>query len=335
MAATGRPLKRLREEVSCDICLDFFTDPVILGCGYSFCRACAETLSPSTCPHCGAAFDPSRLRTNRSLVPIVELAKQMTEREKAEAEGGEGGREERQRGACPAARRLLCGACSASEEHRRHHVASVEAAAQEVKTCLRKCLDRLMKERTDVQLNKTSLEADSRRASNRITVVCEKTKAEFKKMHEFLDKEKERLLAQVTELQNEIKNKQNEHISALSRKQDFLEDLIWEMEEKTQQPVNEFLQDIGDLLKRYEEREKFQKLAFLSPELHCKVWNLFDKNLILLGAMKHFKANLESGLLQFEGNTNRSRPSPTTPEERCEQLEASTAEHTWESGPSA
>uniref|UniRef100_A0A4W3GKB2 RING-type domain-containing protein n=1 Tax=Callorhinchus milii TaxID=7868 RepID=A0A4W3GKB2_CALMI len=40
----------------CAICLDFFTDPVILGCGHNFCRSCItrswEKQENRSCPEC-------------------------------------------------------------------------------------------------------------------------------------------------------------------------------------------------------------------------------------------------------------------------------------------
>lgn len=47
MAAGGGPLNpvaTLHEEAVCAICLDYFTDPVSIGCGHNFCRVCITQL---------------------------------------------------------------------------------------------------------------------------------------------------------------------------------------------------------------------------------------------------------------------------------------------------
>uniref|UniRef100_A0A452IIR2 RING-type E3 ubiquitin transferase n=1 Tax=Gopherus agassizii TaxID=38772 RepID=A0A452IIR2_9SAUR len=42
----GRPnaVETLQEEAVCAICLDYFTDPVSIGCGHNFCRVCITQL---------------------------------------------------------------------------------------------------------------------------------------------------------------------------------------------------------------------------------------------------------------------------------------------------
>ncbi|XP_036054709.1 E3 ubiquitin-protein ligase TRIM52-like [Onychomys torridus] len=45
-APTGppSPMQSLREEAVCAICLDYFKDPVSIGCGHNFCRGCVTQL---------------------------------------------------------------------------------------------------------------------------------------------------------------------------------------------------------------------------------------------------------------------------------------------------
>ncbi|KAJ1453593.1 hypothetical protein M885DRAFT_523818 [Pelagophyceae sp. CCMP2097] len=52
MAST---LQKMREELTCSICLDVFDDPACLPCGHQFCRVCiTEAFERLTheCPHC-------------------------------------------------------------------------------------------------------------------------------------------------------------------------------------------------------------------------------------------------------------------------------------------
>ncbi|XP_048346716.1 E3 ubiquitin-protein ligase TRIM58-like isoform X2 [Sphaerodactylus townsendi] len=269
-----KPLaKRIRAGASCDICARFYTDPVLLACGYSLCRACAQQLSPAVCPDCGAAFDPGRLTCNRSLSDLVEIAQQLLQKLEAERSRKGAGQDRAQRAHfCKQEKSILCQACCASKEHRHHDQALAESAAH-YKLLMRKCLDNLKKEESDVQSNRTILESETLCYFTRTTVAWEKAKDEFKRMQLFLESQERQLLAQ----------------------------------------------NIGRTLQAYEEREKVQPRGSLSPELQSKISGLVEINKFLLGAMKSFRENVASGLLQHKGNTtpdpNGCHPSVVTSEE--------------------
>ncbi|XP_035552869.1 E3 ubiquitin-protein ligase TRIM41 isoform X2 [Canis lupus baileyi] len=44
VAMAPNPVQTLQEEAVCAICLDYFTDPVSIGCGHNFCRVCVTQL---------------------------------------------------------------------------------------------------------------------------------------------------------------------------------------------------------------------------------------------------------------------------------------------------
>ncbi|XP_040197623.1 tripartite motif-containing protein 12A-like [Rana temporaria] len=70
----------LREELNCPICLDIYTDPVMLKCGHIYCHICIgnvldcqETSGEYSCPECRLKFEHRPLlEKNRKLRNIVE-----------------------------------------------------------------------------------------------------------------------------------------------------------------------------------------------------------------------------------------------------------------------
>jgi len=64
MATAGGAGEDLRKELSCSICLDYFTEAVILKCGHNYCRGCILThwnetgddYSGYQCPQCRAVL---------------------------------------------------------------------------------------------------------------------------------------------------------------------------------------------------------------------------------------------------------------------------------------
>ncbi|CAH2330565.1 E3 ubiquitin ISG15 ligase TRIM25-like [Pelobates cultripes] len=71
----------LRDELKCSICLNFYTDPVMLSCGHNFCRVCIDKALDSqkehgnyTCPDCRAKYcERPALQRNIKLCNVVEL----------------------------------------------------------------------------------------------------------------------------------------------------------------------------------------------------------------------------------------------------------------------
>ncbi|XP_073423474.1 E3 ubiquitin/ISG15 ligase TRIM25-like [Dendrobates tinctorius] len=75
MASAG-----LRNELSCSICMEIYTDPVTLRCGHNFCRVCIDGVQDTeggygeySCPDCRATFHKwPPLQKNITLCDVVE-----------------------------------------------------------------------------------------------------------------------------------------------------------------------------------------------------------------------------------------------------------------------
>ncbi|GCC18648.1 hypothetical protein chiPu_0020853 [Chiloscyllium punctatum] len=80
----------LAEYLNCPICLDLFTEPVILECGHNFCQGCIrrywEDSEASSCPECREVFRERTLRPNRALGNLAERARSLIQQQ----EGGTG-----------------------------------------------------------------------------------------------------------------------------------------------------------------------------------------------------------------------------------------------------
>lgn len=72
----------IEDELTCCICLELFTVPVILPCSHNLCRQCALGLTDKgafgpqeyiSCPHCRYQAKVTSLTENRSLANIVTI----------------------------------------------------------------------------------------------------------------------------------------------------------------------------------------------------------------------------------------------------------------------
>ncbi|XP_044868459.1 RING finger protein 112-like isoform X3 [Mauremys mutica] len=71
-------MQRLREDVTCSICLDVLNDPVSIECGHNFCRGCLAahwhmvSAWGSQCPECRAPCSRDRMTPDTRLRALVE-----------------------------------------------------------------------------------------------------------------------------------------------------------------------------------------------------------------------------------------------------------------------
>lgn len=136
--------RKLQEEATCSICLDYFTDPVMTACGHNFCRTCIETSWEKakgkkgrrrqkgffSCPECREKSPQRNLRPNRLLTKVTEMARQhhgLQERALCPAH------QEPIKLFCLEDQSPICVVCREAQEHREHRVLPVEEALRKYK----------------------------------------------------------------------------------------------------------------------------------------------------------------------------------------------------------
>ncbi|XP_077779448.1 zinc finger protein RFP-like isoform X2 [Podarcis muralis] len=266
MAAAGGHIQRLRDEATCSICLDYFKDPVTIPeCGHNFCRSClvlfwGESEAEASCPQCRERVQRRSLVSNRQLANMVEIAKNLSLKEGKE-EGGKGGvcekHQEPLKLFCKEDEAPICVVCDKSKGHKEHEVIPLEEAFQEYK-----------------KLTETE----------RLKIV-----EKFRELHQFLEEQEKGLLNHVEKVEKAIAGRRDEQLARLSRKLSSLERIIQEMEEKSQQPATELLQDVRRTLQRYEKRESPEKPMAFPPGVRNRVLESCDLNHLVENAMKQWK----------------------------------------------
>ncbi|XP_054831887.1 zinc finger protein RFP-like isoform X1 [Eublepharis macularius] len=301
MAAAGAA-QELCEELTCSVCLDYFTDPVTIAeCGHNFCQACltlswGESGAEAFCPQCRGIVQQRNPKPNRQLANVVEIVKKLRLQERrVEAKAVEGkGRtcekhEEPLKLFCKDDQGLICVVCDRSKEHRNHDVTPVEEARQEYKDKFCDLLEVLRQERTDILAHKVNLEEESLALLEQTKSERQKAMAELRKLNEFLEEQEKLLLAQMEEVDKEIARERDEHLARLSKELSSLENLIQEMEEKIQLPASELLQDVKSTLQRYEEKEEFESPVTFSSELTRRIQSFTNINCSLENDLEQLK----------------------------------------------
>ncbi|NWW98278.1 TRI27 protein, partial [Caloenas nicobarica] len=138
-------VQTLQEEAICAICLDYFADPVSIGCGHNFCRGCIARLwddgaprpPPFTCPQCRKTFFQRNFRPNLQLANMVQIIRQL--HPQPQRSGGSGGtkpgppdlcerHQEPLKLFCEVDEEAICVVCRESRGHRQHSVLPLEEA---------------------------------------------------------------------------------------------------------------------------------------------------------------------------------------------------------------
>ncbi|XP_077778400.1 zinc finger protein RFP-like [Podarcis muralis] len=307
MAAFEGPVRDLCEEATCSICLEYFRDPVIIPeCGHNFCRSCLiqcweKSEGEDSCPQCRENVEQSSIRRNQQLANFVEITKEFSHLWGKQQGEGKGmvceKHQEPLKLFCKEDQSPICVVCDRSKEHKSHEVVPLEEASQEYKDQISSCLDNVKKEREKILVFKANTEKESQDLLKQTGAEREKMVAEFRRLHQFLEEQEKRILAQMAEVEKEIAAQREEHLARLSRELSSLDSLIREMEEKLQEPASELLQDIGSFLQRSQEKENLEDppVAF-PPALKWKIWDFCDINPFLEGVMNKFRDTVEYGL---------------------------------------
>ncbi|KAF6104372.1 hypothetical protein HJG60_011321 [Phyllostomus discolor] len=146
-------LLKLKEEMTCPICLELLTEPLSLCCGHTFCQACitanykesmVSEKGQNSCPMCRSSYQPGILKPNWHMANIVKTLREAKlspdeeqKRDLCERHG------EKLLLFCKEDGKFICWLCERSQEHRGHHTFLMEEVAQEYKEKLQAALDRL------------------------------------------------------------------------------------------------------------------------------------------------------------------------------------------------
>ncbi|XP_072913417.1 zinc-binding protein A33-like isoform X1 [Hemitrygon akajei] len=149
--ASKRKAESWTEEVICPICLDFFTDPVLLECGHNFCRSCITQCwaekERNSCPECRKVFSDRSLRVNQALANLADKARNINLYRKRHCEE----HEEELKLFCETDKTLICLICRDAQEHREHRFMPIKEAVKIYKDQLKSSLDCLTKKKSDFQ----------------------------------------------------------------------------------------------------------------------------------------------------------------------------------------
>ncbi|XP_075768890.1 zinc finger protein RFP-like isoform X1 [Pelodiscus sinensis] len=305
--AAGDLAGSFQDEVTCPICLEYFTDPVSIKCGHNFCRAClsqywGESDPNFSCPQCRETILQRHLHPNYQLGNLVDLVKRLRLPVRPAPKGQPGCKrhQETLKLFCQEDQAPICVICRESREHRAHKAVPIEEAAQEYKEQILSRLQRLQEERDALRGLESDWAKESERLLRQTDVERQLVGWECQRLRKFLAERERLLLTRLGELDEEIGRRREEHATRLGEEISRLSALISELEETCRQPALELLQGVRSAVSRGE-AAMLPHPAPKCPELERRIRD-FPRENSLQGAVTGFL-----GALAAERGLRRAR----------------------------
>uniref|UniRef100_A0A4W5KX50 Tripartite motif containing 35-13 n=1 Tax=Hucho hucho TaxID=62062 RepID=A0A4W5KX50_9TELE len=243
------------DDLSCPVCLNIFSDPVLLSCSHSFCKACLQECwrlrGFQECPVCREVFSMGNPPCNRALKNLCEAV--LKERSPDVSVGSEvlcSLHGEKFKLFCMEDQEPICVVCRDSRKHKKHDCIPIQEAVQEHKVKLKTVLNPL-KDKLRL-LNEVKLTCD--KTAKHIKIQAQYTewqiKEQFKKLYQFLREEEAARIdaVRMEEVQKSqgMKNK----IIEMNRKISSLSDTIKAIEQQLRVEDFSFMQNYKASVKR-------------------------------------------------------------------------------------
>ncbi|XP_055968278.1 E3 ubiquitin-protein ligase TRIM17 [Sorex fumeus] len=253
--------RKLQEEATCSICLDYFTDPVMTDCGHNFCRECIRLTWEKAkgkkgrkkhrgsfpCPECRELSPQRSLRPNRLLTKVAEMARLHPAHQRSEL--------------CPVHQELLklfcqddqgpiCVVCRESREHRTHMVLPIEEVVQEYKQRLKEDREQLREEMAKTRELQAEKEQSLAAWQEQVEERRARITAEFQKVSVLLEDQRARLLRDLQQEQEETAARLQGATRALEQQGQALETRLLRLEDQEGRTPLQMLQDMKDPLDR-------------------------------------------------------------------------------------
>ncbi|XP_059814641.1 E3 ubiquitin-protein ligase TRIM39-like [Hypanus sabinus] len=239
MASKGET-DSLSEEVICPVCLDFFTDPIILECGHNFCRSCItqywEREERNSCPECREEFADRTLRVNRALANLTQKVRNLSLNPK----GKESKRhceehEEELKLFCETDKTLICMICAVAEEHREHRFRPIKEAVKKYMDQLKSSLDSLTKKESDFQEKEQQQKEKISGVREQSHSLQSHITSQFAELRQIITEKEQSLLRDLREEEKRILNPMEKNLLALQENIRIIQEEITKLKEQMDQ----------------------------------------------------------------------------------------------------
>ncbi|XP_068942806.1 E3 ubiquitin-protein ligase TRIM11-like [Petaurus breviceps papuanus] len=257
MASCSELIQDLQKELICSICMEFFTNPLSIECGHSFCHDCLlrswqEVSPPFLCPECRNVIRMRHFKANIRLGKLAAIAKKHHYSPYSEGRRKCKVHQKVEKLFCEDDQRPICVPCSQSQEHEGHTLCCLHEAAEDFRQTLQTTVTDLWKKTENIARQMVSERIKFALMEKEIDIQKRSIWLEFQKMRRFLDEEiNAHLSYQQAQGMANLKGL-SKTISGLSRQCQELRKRITDLEEEQKKPDLDLLQNTKGVLNRNE-----------------------------------------------------------------------------------
>ncbi|XP_072094797.1 zinc-binding protein A33-like [Mobula birostris] len=238
--ASKAPAESWTEEVICPICLNFFTDPVILECGHNFCRSCItrcwEREERNSCPECREVFADRTLKVSRALANLAEKVRNLNlnpkgKESKLQCEE----HEEELKLFCETDKTLICVICAVAEEHREHRFRPIKEAVKIYMDQLKSSLDSFTKKKSDFQEKEQQQKEKISGVREQSHSLQSRFTSQFAELRQIITEKEQSLLRDLREEEKRILNPMEKNLREIQKQIRLIQEEITTLKEQMDQ----------------------------------------------------------------------------------------------------
>ncbi|XP_019964643.2 E3 ubiquitin-protein ligase TRIM50 isoform X2 [Paralichthys olivaceus] len=258
----------LEEQLRCPVCLDVFTEPLILQCGHSYCRCCVRSMTMDLlgqlqCPVCRCAVDGDSPSPNVTLARIIDALQEVSVSGGAQLES------------CPQHHNplslycedeltVICGLCGSIGAHRGHKITPVSSVYSRMKEDISCLMTEFQQQKRKFEDHICKLSYNRSRITNESDVLKWVVRKEFGELRRCLEEEEVGFMQQVEtsaavlilSLQNQT-DQLNQNLNRLQEAHNTLQEL-------SNEGHLDFIMKYGSIAPRFRESQKLQKRELFS-----------------------------------------------------------------------
>ncbi|XP_051830202.1 E3 ubiquitin-protein ligase TRIM11-like [Antechinus flavipes] len=241
-------VQNLQQETTCSVCLTFFSKPVTLACGHSFCQMCltrsmGNEVTYFTCPEC-RKISHNFSGLNVRLSKLLAVCKNLNPQNLKNPVGQKYCQKHQQvpKLFCKEDQISLCISCAEGQEHAAHTFSPIKEAAQNCRKKLKDTVPHLRKKIKEWKKLKSSKKDKLDKMWRKLI------RGEYAIIHQFLYEEEKKYMDRLKYDEYKSSQLRDNYCKTINQHAKNMEDTLQEIDETTCRPDLDLLEESKELL---------------------------------------------------------------------------------------